>query len=124
MKECGLKKEDGTDIDDSLLRPVLTKCGKVLIDLAKELTEHESKVEQMVSSPIQAVLESDIPAILKTKRTLSKLVLDKDSANNRYQVYKLNKSHFDTLFIILSVSKTSKVSLKVIKIFHIQYTIE
>ncbi|GLV35038.1 Rho GTPase activating protein at 92B [Carabus blaptoides fortunei] len=85
MKECGMKKEDGTDIDDTLLRPVLTKCGKVLIDLAKELTEHESKVEQMVSSPIQAVLESDIPAILKTKRTLSKLVLDKDSANNRYQ---------------------------------------
>lgn len=108
MKECGLKKEDGTDIDDSLLRPVLTKCGKVLIDLAKELTEHESKVEQMVSSPIQAVLESDIPAILKTKRTLSKLVLDKDSANNRYQVNKLNKSYFDTLCFIISVLKLAK----------------
>lgn len=65
---------------------MLRDCGIAEQDLAKEQAEHEIKVEQMVSSPLQVVLENDIPNILKQKRHLSKYILDKDSANNRYNV--------------------------------------
>lgn len=86
MKEYGTKKEETLEQEDSLLRPVLHKCGRAQMELAREMSEHECKIENMVSQPIQNVLENDIPAILKTKRTLSKLILDKDSATNRFQV--------------------------------------
>lgn len=88
MMEYGLKKDELQD-DGVLLKPVLTKCGKAEMDLARELADHENKVEQMVTIPVHNVLENDLPNILKHKRTLSKLVLDKDSANNRYQVRKI-----------------------------------
>lgn len=86
MREYGARKEESGELDDNLLRPILNKCGKAQVELAREMSEHEIKIENMVSQPIQSVLDNDIPAILKSKRTLSKLVLDKDSANNRYQV--------------------------------------
>lgn len=85
MKEHGLKKDQDPE-EGVLLRPVLTNCGKAQMDLAKELSEHEIKIEQMVATPVHSILETDIPNILKQKRILSKLVLDMDSANNRYQV--------------------------------------
>lgn len=85
MREYGARKEDSGEPDDNLLRPILNKCGKAQVELAREMSEHEIKIENMVSQPIQSVLDNDIPTILKSKRTLSKLVLDKDSANNRYQ---------------------------------------
>lgn len=64
----------------------MRECGLVEQDLAKEQAEHEVKVEQMVSLPMQSVLDNDIPNILKQKRHLNKYILDKDSANNRYNV--------------------------------------
>lgn len=63
-------------------------CGQTEQDLAKEQAEHEIKVEQLVSSPLQQVLDNDLPNILKQKRNLSKYILDKDSASSRYNVIK------------------------------------
>lgn len=55
-------------------------------DLSKEYADHEKKVEELVSGRIQGLLESDFSSILKQKRTLTKHILDKDSASNRYNV--------------------------------------
>lgn len=65
---------------------MVRECGQAEQDLAKEQAEHEIKVEQMVSSPLQQVLDNDLPNILKQKRNLSKYILDKDSASSRYNV--------------------------------------
>lgn len=69
-----------------MLQDILKECGQVEIELAKELADHEVKVEQMVSVPLQGVVEGDLPNILKHKRNLNKYILDKDSASNRYHV--------------------------------------
>lgn len=70
----------------ALFQCVVRECGQAEQDLAKEQAEHEVKVEQMVSSPLQQVLDNDLPNILKQKRNLSKYILDKDSASSRYNV--------------------------------------
>lgn len=68
----------------SLMYYTLTECGKAQQALAFEAVEHESKVEQYVSAPLQQILETDVPNILKHKRNLQKLILDLDSTKTRY----------------------------------------
>lgn len=70
----------------SLFQNIVRECGQAEQDLAKEQAEHEIKVEQMVSYPLQQVLDNDLPNILKQKRNLNKYILDKDSASSRYNV--------------------------------------
>ncbi|XP_012268528.2 rho GTPase-activating protein 44-like isoform X2 [Athalia rosae] len=70
--------------DDSLLGFALSECGKAQIALAQEAVDHESKVEQYVATPLQNILETDVPNILKHKRNLARLTLDMDSARTRY----------------------------------------
>lgn len=70
--------------DEGLLGFVLTKCGDTQIALANEAVEHEAKVEQFVVTPIQQILDTDVPNIVKHKRNLAKLILDMDSAKTRY----------------------------------------
>lgn len=89
--EQGTRRKDPEQItrpddDCTLFQIVVRECGQAEQDLAKEQAEHEIKVEQMVSSPLQQVLDNDLPNILKQKRNLSKYILDKDSASNRYNV--------------------------------------
>lgn len=90
LEQCSRKRDPElvTRVEDDciLLQSVLKECGQAEQDLAKEQAEHEIKVEQMVSSPLQTVLDNDLPNILKQKRNLSKHILDKDSANSRYNV--------------------------------------
>lgn len=90
LEQCIRKRdpEQLTRVDDEcvLFQNVLRECGQAEQDLAKEQAEHEIKVEQMVSSPLQAVLDNDLPNILKQKRNLNKHILDKDSASSRYNV--------------------------------------
>lgn len=71
--------------DDGLLGFTLSECGKSQIALAHEAVEHESKVEQYVAAPLQQILDTDVPNILKHKRNLAKLTLDMDSARTRHQ---------------------------------------
>lgn len=67
-----------------LFQHILKECGHVEQDLAKEQAEHESKVEQLVSSPLLPILEIELPNIAKLKKNLNRHVLDKDSFSNRY----------------------------------------
>lgn len=71
--------------DECLMSFTLSECGKAQVALANETVEHETKVEQYVSAPLQHILETDVPNILKHKRNLTKLILDMDSARARYQ---------------------------------------
>ncbi|XP_043258797.1 rho GTPase-activating protein 44-like [Colletes gigas] len=71
--------------EDGLMSFTLLECGRTQIHLANETIEHEVKVEQYVASPLQHILDTDVPNILKHKRNLAKLILDMDSVRTRYQ---------------------------------------
>lgn len=62
----------------------LLECGRAQMSLANETVEHEAKVEQYVAAPLQHILDTDIPNILKHKRNLARFTLDMDSARTRY----------------------------------------
>jgi hypothetical protein len=51
------------------------------MNLANEALDHEAQVEQLVVTPLQQMLDNDVP---KHKAKLSKLTLDMDSARTRY----------------------------------------
>ncbi|XP_070166390.1 rho GTPase-activating protein 44 isoform X2 [Polyergus mexicanus] len=70
--------------EDGLVSFVLVECGRVQMSLANETVEHEAKVEQYVAAPLQHILDTDVPNILKHKRNLARHILDMDSARTRY----------------------------------------
>ncbi|XP_011870078.1 PREDICTED: rho GTPase-activating protein 44-like isoform X2 [Vollenhovia emeryi] len=70
--------------EDGLMSFALVECGRVQMSLANEAVEHEAKVEQYVAAPLQHILDTDVPNILKYKRNLARLILDMDSARTRY----------------------------------------
>lgn len=87
--EQSVRKTDQPDIQEcpeDLFNNIIRKCGSVQQDLAKEYADHEKQIEDLVSAPIHALLEGEFHNILKQKRNLSKYILDKDSASNRYNV--------------------------------------
>lgn len=68
--------------------------GKTEKFLANEIAEHELKVEQLVCAPLSAISEADLPAIMKAKKQLNRLLSEKESATSRYNVsYSLKKGH-------------------------------
>ncbi|XP_015428750.1 PREDICTED: rho GTPase-activating protein 44-like isoform X2 [Dufourea novaeangliae] len=71
--------------DDGLMGFTLIECCRVQMSLANEMIEHEAKVEHYVTNPLQHILDTDVPNILKHKRNLNRLILDMDSARTRYQ---------------------------------------
>ncbi|CAH1171245.1 unnamed protein product [Phaedon cochleariae] len=68
-----------------LFQNVLKECGSMEQQLARDYAEHEKKIEELVYTPLESVMENDFPNILKHKHNLRKYCLDKDSASNRYQ---------------------------------------
>ncbi|XP_014206008.1 rho GTPase-activating protein 17 isoform X2 [Copidosoma floridanum] len=66
----------------------LKSCGKAQMALATEIVEHKSKVDQYVITPLQQILDTDIPSISKHKKSLNNSILDMDILKGRYQ--KLN----------------------------------
>ncbi|XP_063380801.1 rho GTPase-activating protein 44-like [Cydia fagiglandana] len=72
------------DDDESVLKHILFECGKTEKYLANEIAEHEVKVEQLVIAPLSTISDHDLPAILKTKKHLSKLISEKESAAHKY----------------------------------------
>ncbi|CAG5031831.1 unnamed protein product [Parnassius apollo] len=72
------------DDDDSILKYILYECGKTEKFLANEIAEHELKVEQLVCAPLSAISEQDLPAIMKAKKQLSRLISEKESATSKY----------------------------------------
>ncbi|KAI5651746.1 rhoGAP domain-containing protein [Phthorimaea operculella] len=72
------------DDDESILKYILFECGKTEKNLANEIAEHELKVEQLVCAPLTAISDLDLPAIMKAKKQLSRLISEKESAASRY----------------------------------------
>ncbi|CAH2037716.1 unnamed protein product, partial [Iphiclides podalirius] len=72
------------DDDDSILKYILYECGKTEKFLANEIAEHELKVEQLVCAPLSAISDQDLPAIMKAKKQLSRLISEKESATSKY----------------------------------------
>ncbi|KAH9630739.1 hypothetical protein HF086_010680 [Spodoptera exigua] len=72
------------DDDDSILKYILYECGKTEKFLANEIAEHELKVEQLVCAPLTTISDQDLPAIMKAKKQLSRLMSEKESATSRY----------------------------------------
>ena len=70
--------------EEGLMSYTFAECGRAQIALANEIVEHESKGEQHVATPLQQILDSDVPNILKHKRNLQRLILDMDSTRTRY----------------------------------------
>lgn len=70
--------------DDSLMKTVLNKCGHAEKSISEESMEHDHRVEQHVIAPLQSVLDTEIPNIIKLKRNVTKVCLDMDSAKTRY----------------------------------------
>lgn len=75
---------------------MIRECGQIEQELAREQAEHESKVEQLVSNPLQPIIDNELPNVIKLKRNLNKYMLDKDSIKNRYHV-----SDFVVFFLFL-----------------------
>ncbi|XP_013199854.1 rho GTPase-activating protein 44-like isoform X2 [Amyelois transitella] len=73
------------DDDDSILKFILHECGKTEKFLANEIAEHELKVEQLVCAPLTIISDQDLPAIMKAKKQLSRLISEKESAASKYQ---------------------------------------
>ncbi|KAL1518052.1 hypothetical protein ABEB36_001735 [Hypothenemus hampei] len=91
MKKCLEYQLSSTFLDESrderesmLLQHILKIAAPVEMELAKEFAEHESKVEELVYTPLQKVIDHELPSILKQKHNLKKYCLDMDSANSRY----------------------------------------
>ncbi|KPJ08221.1 Rho GTPase-activating protein 17 [Papilio machaon] len=72
------------DDDDSIMKYILYECGKTEKFLANEIAEHELKVEQLVCAPLAAISDQDLPAIMKAKKQLSRLISEKESATSKY----------------------------------------
>ncbi|CAH1645607.1 unnamed protein product [Spodoptera littoralis] len=72
------------DDDDSILKYILYECGKTEKFLANEIAEHELKVEQLVCAPLTTISDQDLPAIMKAKKQLNRLMSEKESATSRY----------------------------------------
>ncbi|RUS78107.1 hypothetical protein EGW08_014115 [Elysia chlorotica] len=69
---------------ETLLGSVCQLCGDCQINLAKEHVQYEMTVEQDFVTPLQNVVDVDIPSIIKLRKNLSKSTLDMDSAKSRF----------------------------------------
>lgn len=90
--EQSYKKKENEIFDGyaecKLFQDIIREAGNIEQQLAKEYAEHEIKVEDLISIPIQKLIDTEFPSISKYKRSLSKYSLDKDSTNSRYQATK------------------------------------
>lgn len=84
------------DDDDSILKYILFECGKTEKFLANEIAEHELKVEQLVCAPLSAISETDLPAIMKARKQLNRLLSEKESAASRYNYLEKQKEENPT----------------------------
>ncbi|KAL4240846.1 Rho GTPase-activating protein 17 [Mactra antiquata] len=60
-------------------------CGDCQNNLAQRHLNSEFEIEKNVLDPLQAIVETEIPQILKLKKALNKVTLDMDSAKSRHQ---------------------------------------
>lgn len=73
-------------VNNEYYKFLFLSTGKTEKFLANEIAEHELKVEQLVCAPLTAISDQDLPAIMKAKKQLSRLISEKESATSRYHV--------------------------------------
>ncbi|XP_026747603.1 rho GTPase-activating protein 17-like [Trichoplusia ni] len=86
------------DDDDSILKYILLNVVKQKNYWANEIAEHELKVEQLVCAPLTSISDQDLPAIMKTKKQLSRLMSEKETAASRYHHLERQKEENPTKF--------------------------
>ncbi|XP_072932102.1 rho GTPase-activating protein 17-like [Epargyreus clarus] len=101
------------DDEDSILKYILHECGKTEKFLANEIAEHELKVEQLVCAPLTAISEQDLPAIMKTKKQLSRLISEKESALSRYNHYLERQKEENPTKLIAAKEELEEAGIKV-----------
>jgi len=79
---------DSDNVLDESLWGSLQVCGDIFTSLAMEQAVYETFVEERVVSPLQSLVEVDIPAILKLRERLKRLVLDRDNAAQNVRKFK------------------------------------
>ncbi|XP_026473973.1 rho GTPase-activating protein 92B-like isoform X2 [Ctenocephalides felis] len=67
---------------ESLLSKVLKDCGEIQMELSQKTREHNSEVDLYVSQPLKEVMNNEIQQL---KKQLTKLVQERDTANNKLQ---------------------------------------
>lgn len=64
------------------MKDMLLECGQLGTKLGWEMLAHEIELEKTVVDPLMAV-ENEANNIVKARKSLSKLILDMDSARSR-----------------------------------------
>ncbi|XP_067935255.1 rho GTPase-activating protein 17-like [Watersipora subatra] len=78
-------KENSEHLGEGLLKEVFIECSRGLELIGYEQQSYELILERSTLVYFQQLLEVDIPAIKKSKQTLSKLTLDMDATRSRQQ---------------------------------------
>lgn len=61
------------------------------------------KVEQLVCAPLTVIYEQDLPAIMKAKKHLSRLISERESAASRYHVSEPYQCFWESIFIYQNI---------------------
>jgi len=84
MLSCGESLAPKTGQSRSVLSDVLSEAGQIEIRLGQAVVEWEVRVEDKVIRPLTTLLETDLPALFKSKRTLVKLSEGMDVARAKH----------------------------------------
>ncbi|XP_026686147.1 rho GTPase-activating protein 44-like [Diaphorina citri] len=80
------------ELDDDLLRNVISACTKLELNLAQVSQQLETDIELDIVQKLNLVVDKDLTNVAKLKTTLKKCILDMDSARSRYQAACRNSS--------------------------------
>ncbi|KAJ6636168.1 Rho GTPase-activating protein 92B [Pseudolycoriella hygida] len=78
-------EESSKDLSDGLLKNVLESCADLEKRIASEIVSNECNVENDVTKKLTNIMETNISAIQKQKRIVTKLMQDNESAKHKYQ---------------------------------------
>ncbi|CAK8696079.1 unnamed protein product [Clavelina lepadiformis] len=76
-----------------LLGNALKVCAEAQLGIAKEKAIYEMFIDEHIISPLQTLVETEIPGVLRQRERLKRLVLDRDNALQNHQ--KAHKAQFN-----------------------------
>lgn len=100
----------------------LTESGEIQKQLSKELLRYEQDVERLCLSPLNDIMENDIPAVLKSRKQLNKASQEVDNLKLKLnQAIKHNQQNgqqvkIDSLTKELQDSSNRLIQIKVKKL--------
>ncbi|KAF6018239.1 ARHGAP44 [Bugula neritina] len=86
-------EESSKVLGEGMLCDVLRQCSMGMNSIGYAQQFYELTVEGSILSYIQEILDTDVPAIKKSKQQLTKLTLDMDSTRSRQQSAAQSSSH-------------------------------